>query len=85
MFFVSACKKAPVGIPKTPETKEPLGEKRTETEHAKVVLHSSLAGQWYPDDAEALSKQIAEFFQKADVTPKDNVIALLRPDSGFWA
>jgi AmmeMemoRadiSam system protein B/AmmeMemoRadiSam system protein A len=96
MFFVTSCKKSPVG---TKETKEAPSNKRTETEHAgstrseqassqpraegKVVLHSSLAGQWYPADAEALSKQIAEFFQKADVTPKDNVIALILPHAGY--
>ena len=93
MFFVSACKKAPVGTPKTPETKEPspmssdkktgVGEKRTETESRKVVLRSTLAGRWYPADANALIKEIEGYFQKADVKPKSDVIALILPHAGY--
>jgi len=33
----------------------------------KVVLKSSLAGKWYPADANTLDKQIRDFSQKAKV------------------
>jgi len=50
---------------------------------AKVVLRSPLAGDWYAGDAETLSKQIEDFFQKAKVEPKKNVIALILPHAGY--
>ena len=49
----------------------------------KVVLRSSLAGRWYPANAETLSKQIADFFRKADVQPINNIIALILPHAGY--
>jgi len=90
MFFTVACEKTPVG---TKETKEPsptssyqkteVEGKSIEAERAKVVLNSSLAGRWYPADAQLLNKQIAGFFEKAEATPKDNVIALILPHAGY--
>lgn len=78
LFFVKGCKK------KTLPTEEITGAKRGEAaKPAKVVLHSSLAGTWYPADAETLTKQLQGFFQKADVKPKDNVIALILPHAGY--
>ena len=50
---------------------------------AKVVLRSSLAGKWYPADANTLSEQIATFFQNAEVEPKNNVIGLILPHAGY--
>ncbi|HUT29216.1 MAG TPA: AmmeMemoRadiSam system protein B [Sedimentisphaerales bacterium] len=50
---------------------------------AEKVLRSSLAGSWYLADANALTKQIDGFFQKADVKPKPNVIALILPHAGY--
>ena len=52
-------------------------------EPAKVVLRSSLAGRWYPADAEMLRGQIEGFFQKAQVKPTDNVIAVILPHAGY--
>jgi len=49
----------------------------------KVVLTSSLAGRWYSADTDALRGEIRSFFQKADVRPKDNVIALILPHAGY--
>lgn len=49
----------------------------------KVVLRSTLAGSWYPANAGTLSKQIEGFFEKADVEPMDNVIALILPHAGY--
>jgi len=51
---------------------------------AKVVLRSLLTKRgWYTADANALSKQIEGFFQKAEVKPINNVIALILPHAGY--
>ena len=65
----------------TKEAAEPTKEKPAK--RAKVVLRSSLAGRWYFADAEALSKQIAGFFQRADIKPVNNVIAFILPHAGY--
>ncbi len=49
----------------------------------KVVLRNSLAGKWYPADANTLRGQIVQLFAKADVQPKDNVVALILPHAGY--
>lgn len=49
----------------------------------KDVLDSSLAGRWYSDDAKTLNEQIAGFFKKTKIKPKDNVIALILPHAGY--
>jgi AmmeMemoRadiSam system protein B/AmmeMemoRadiSam system protein A len=54
-----------------------------EKEPTKVVLRSQLAGSWYPAEAEELSKQIEGFFQKAEVEPIKNVMALILPHAGY--
>ncbi len=50
---------------------------------AKTVLPSMLAGRWYAADANTLREQIKGFFEKANVQPKDNVIALILPHAGY--
>jgi len=61
-----------------------LPEKPVAAKPAKVVLRSLLAERgWYPADANALSRQIEGFFQKADVQPINNVIALILPHAGY--
>ena len=52
-------------------------------ERPKSVLRSSLAGSWYPGDAETLSKQLDAFFQEARVEPKDDLVALILPHAGY--
>ena len=79
LLFVKACrKKIPAPTEKTTEAKKEEPIKR-----AKVVLHSTLAGRWYPADAEILSKQIEGFFEKAQVQPINNVIAFILPHAGY--
>jgi len=79
LLFVKACrKKIPAPTEKTTEAKKEEPIKR-----AKVVLHSTLAGRWYPTDAEILSKQIEGFFEKAQVQPINNVIAFILPHAGY--
>jgi AmmeMemoRadiSam system protein B/AmmeMemoRadiSam system protein A len=50
---------------------------------AKTILHSQLAGMWYPADASTLNKQIEGFFEKAEVEPINNVIAFILPHAGY--
>jgi len=71
-------------ISEAPPTGEIIQLKKEEpTELPKVVLRSSLAGTWYSDDAEALREQIESFFQKAQVKPINDVIALILPHAGY--
>lgn len=60
-------------------------EKKVEAkEQKKTVLTSPLAQMgWYPADARALRRQIEGFFEKANVKPKDNLIALILPHAGY--
>ncbi len=59
-------------------------QKEEPTKLPKVVFRSSLADAgWYTADANALSKQIDGFFQKAQVKPINNVIALILPHAGY--
>jgi len=47
-------------------------------------LRSHLADiGWYTSDANALGRQIEGLFQKAEVTPIDNVIGLILPHAGY--
>ncbi len=79
LLFADACKKE-TPAPTNAAAAAPA-EKHAES--AKVVLHSSLAGGWYPADAAELREQIEGFFQKAPVEPIDNVIALILPHAGY--
>jgi AmmeMemoRadiSam system protein B/AmmeMemoRadiSam system protein A len=79
LLLVCVCKKespAPSSIAAVASLAKPA-------EPAKVVVSSPLAGTWYPADAEALKKQIDDLFEKASVTPIDNVIALILPHAGY--
>ena len=78
ILFVTTCKKT---LAPTKESAEPPKEKRTEP--SKVVLRSTLGGSWYPADTERLNRQIAGFFEKAEVEPINNVIALILPHAGY--
>jgi AmmeMemoRadiSam system protein B/AmmeMemoRadiSam system protein A len=52
-------------------------------EPPKTILKSSLAGSWYPADANALGRQINNLYLKAETAPVDNVIALILPHAGY--
>jgi AmmeMemoRadiSam system protein B/AmmeMemoRadiSam system protein A len=79
LFSVTACRKETPTEAKIATTTQ----KENVAEPARVVLRSSLAGSWYPADAEALGGQIESFFQKAQVKPIENVIALILPHAGY--
>jgi AmmeMemoRadiSam system protein B/AmmeMemoRadiSam system protein A len=78
ILFVTTCKKTPAPVKETAKPK-----KEEPAKLAKVVLRSTLPGSWYPADAGTLSKQIAGFFEKAEVEPINNVIALILPHAGY--
>jgi AmmeMemoRadiSam system protein B/AmmeMemoRadiSam system protein A len=51
---------------------------------SKVVLRSTLGDrEWYEADVKDLSKQIDEFYQKAEVKPINDVIAMILPHAGY--
>jgi AmmeMemoRadiSam system protein B/AmmeMemoRadiSam system protein A len=77
-LFITACKKTP---PPVKESVKP--EKAAPAEPAKVVLRSTLSGNWYPADAKTLNEQIEGFFEKAEVEPINNVIAFILPHAGY--
>jgi len=72
-------------IPEPPPGKEIIQLKKEEpAELPKVVLRSRLAeAGWYTANANTLSKQIEGFFQKTQVKPINNVIALILPHAGY--
>jgi hypothetical protein len=47
------------------------------------VWKSTLAGTWYKADANALRADLAGYFQKAAVEPKQDVMALILPHAGY--
>ena len=81
LFFIGACRK------KAPASREETTEIQTQeyVEPAKKVVLPSLLARigWYTADTNALGKQIEGFFQKANVKPIDNVIALILPHAGY--
>ncbi len=52
-------------------------------EQAKKVLHSSLAGSWYPAQPEKLKTMLTDYIQKADPPPLTNICALILPHAGY--
>jgi AmmeMemoRadiSam system protein B/AmmeMemoRadiSam system protein A len=54
-------------------------------ESNNTIIQSTIAGSWYPADANLLKKQILQMFQKADSnsTPKKDIIALILPHAGY--
>ncbi|MGD0785874.1 MAG: AmmeMemoRadiSam system protein B [Sedimentisphaerales bacterium] len=49
----------------------------------QVIFNSTLAGQWYPADANTLKNDIAKLFQKSDIKPDEDTIALILPHAGY--
>ena len=56
---------------------------KADTGPGKSVLRSSLAGTWYPADANELLKQIDGVFKQAQAKATDNVIGLILPHAGY--
>jgi AmmeMemoRadiSam system protein B/AmmeMemoRadiSam system protein A len=74
-----------VNSPKQPATQpagKPTAGKSNET--PKNILKSPLADRgWYSADANVLRGQIEGYFQKADVEPNNDVIAVILPHAGY--
>jgi AmmeMemoRadiSam system protein B/AmmeMemoRadiSam system protein A len=49
----------------------------------QTVFNSTLAGRWYSDDANALKKEVGQLFQKSDIKPANDIIALILPHAGY--
>lgn len=83
LLFINSCKKeapAPTEPPKKITDKEVR-------EPVKAVLRSSLSeAGWYVADANALNKQIGNFYEEVQAEPIENVIALILPHAGYrWS
>jgi hypothetical protein len=73
-------------VPTPPaETKETSAPKKEEPVKPAKVVYRSILGQlgWYTANAEVLGKQITGFYQKADIKPIDNAIAMILPHAGY--
>jgi len=79
LLLVSVCKKETPA----PSNAVAIASLEKPANPAKNILHSPLAGAWYPADAQILKKQLNGFFDKATVKPVDNVIALILPHAGY--
>ena len=59
-------------------------EAKKQPQIAKSVLTSPMGQMgWHPNDPNALAKQVEGFFQKAQVQPADDIIALINPHAGY--
>ena len=67
----------------TAAKKTPAPEKQQAPIQPKVVFNSTLAGRWYPADANTLRKEVSQLFQKTDVKPANDIIALILPHAGY--
>jgi AmmeMemoRadiSam system protein B/AmmeMemoRadiSam system protein A len=67
----------------TATKKIPAPEKQQASTQPKVVFNSTLAGRWYPEDANTLRKEVSQLFQKTEAKPADNIIALILPHAGY--
>ncbi len=78
LTVLTGCDKLSTTAKKTPEP-----EKKQASAQPKVVFSSTLAGRWYSADTNALRKEVGQLFQKAEVKPTDNIIALILPHAGY--
>jgi AmmeMemoRadiSam system protein B/AmmeMemoRadiSam system protein A len=79
LFFSTTCRrKTPTPVEGTVDSTVKQVSLQT-----KNVLKSSIAGSWYSNDANTLSKEIEGYFQKAEAKPLNDVIALISPHAGY--
>ncbi|MFA5553359.1 MAG: AmmeMemoRadiSam system protein B [Phycisphaerae bacterium] len=81
ILFTIACDKKespqPEQEPQVQQIQQPIPEK-------KIVLNSPLADiGWHEKDPVSLKSQIQRFFDRAQVEPVDNPIALIQPHAGY--
>ena len=72
-----------------PRDKRTYGEtpssKEKESTRPSKVVHRSIIGElgWYEPNSEVLSKEIAGYYEKAEVKPINNVVAMILPHAGY--
>jgi AmmeMemoRadiSam system protein B/AmmeMemoRadiSam system protein A len=71
------------GISPVEHAQASLGSGIPEVPARTDVLESTLAGTWYKADPDALRADLAGYFQKAAVEPKEDIIALILPHAGY--
>ena len=49
----------------------------------QTVFNSTLAGRWYPADANKLKKEVGQLYKKSDVKPDKDIIAMILPHAGY--
>ena len=76
----SGCKGKKVGPTSKPAKEQP---QETIAVEKKIVFKSSLAGSWYPADANELRQQISTFYNNANVQLMEDVVALILPHAGY--
>ncbi len=83
-LMLTAGQEGPAGINEPAALAEPVTHVETAAEAPrKNVLKSALAGTWYSADADALRTELAGYLAKAEVEPRDDVIALILPHAGY--
>ncbi|MHC4640781.1 MAG: AmmeMemoRadiSam system protein B [Planctomycetota bacterium] len=67
------------------EAKETASSKKKDSASLSKIVHRSIISErgWYTSDAEALNKEIAGYYQKAEVKPISNVMAMVLPHAGY--
>ena len=67
------------------EAKETMNSKEKDSASPSKVVHRSIISErgWYTSDAEALNKEIAGYYQKAEAKPINNAIAMILPHAGY--
>ena len=65
--------------------KQTSGSKKKDSTEQPKVVHRSIIGErgWYEPNSEALGKEIAGYYQQADVKPISDVIAMILPHAGY--
>jgi MEMO1 family protein len=74
----------PVVLKVPQSTRAAESEAQKQPQIAKSILPSPMGQMgWHANDPNALAKQVESFFQKAQVQPADDTIALINPHAGY--
>jgi len=76
---------SPAGAPRTAEAQEKKESTEKEPTTPPKVVHRSIISErgWYTSDSEALRKEIAGYYQKAEAKPISDVVAMILPHAGY--
>jgi AmmeMemoRadiSam system protein B/AmmeMemoRadiSam system protein A len=67
------------------EAEETANSKKQDSASPSKIVHRSIISErgWYEPNSEALSKEIAGYYQKAEAKPINNAIAMILPHAGY--